>query len=230
MIASITGGHTPAMKSSTTIIWEGRLTRLSVILLTLAVIYGIVAGAVVTMYYDLTPDMSTIEDSLAFPQFVMFLVAIALGLMHLPLAVVDITRQRWTQAAIRAALVIGPVLVYLGTDGLLAHLLWWEPISETDRFHILHHSAFAGIPLALGFGLLARAVWRPSRLGETPALSWGVLLASGIALVMLIAPVGIVAGVADPILVGMIEVLGLLALLVALVSQVTKRLRRRPVS
>ena len=218
------------MKSSTTIIWEGRLARLSVILLALAVIYGIIAGAVVTMYYDLTPDMSTIEDSLAFPQFVMFLIAIVLGLMHLPLAVIDITRQRWMQAAIRAALVIGPILVFLGTDGLLAHLLWWEPISDTDRFHILHHSTFAGIPLALGFGMLARAVWRPSLLGETPALSWGLLLAGGIVLVMLFAPVGIVAGVVDPILVGVIEVLGLLTLLVALVAQVTKGMRHRPVS
>jgi len=205
------------MNPATIVTWEARLTRLSSLFLALAVLYGVIAGAVVTMYYDLTPDMSAIEDSLASPQFALFLLAIILGLTHLPLAIIDLARRRWGQAAIRIALVLGPILVFLGTDGLLAHLLWWGPISDTDRFHILHHSVFAGIPLALGFWLLARVVWRPALLDATPALSWGFLLASGIALLMTAAPIGIVTGVADPFVVAGIEILGLLGLVALLV-------------
>jgi hypothetical protein len=211
------------MNPATVLTWEGRLTRLSALLLALAALYGVIVGAVVTMYYDLTPDMGTVEDSLASSQFVLFLLAIILGLTHLPLALADLARRRWAPAAIRTALVLGPILVFLGTDGLLAHLLWWEPISDTDRFHILHHSAFAGIPLAIGFWLLARAVWRPALLGATPTLSWGFLLTNGIALLMIAAPMGILFGFADPILVAGIEILGLLALLALLVIGRMKR-------
>src|SRR5512135_2629028 len=103
------------MTPATVVTWEGRLTRLSSLLLGLAVLYGVVAGAVVTMYYDLTPDMGTIEDSLAFPQFLIFLLAIILGLTHLPLVVADLTRGRSAPAAIRTVIVIGPILVFLGT-------------------------------------------------------------------------------------------------------------------
>jgi hypothetical protein len=211
------------MHLATVVTWEGRLTRLSSLLLALAVLYGVTAGAVVTMYYDLTPDMGAIEDRLAFPQFLLFLLAIILGLAHLPFAVADLARGRWGPAAIRAAIVIGPILVFLGTDGLLAHRLWWEPISDTDRFHILHHSIFAGIPLALGFWLLARAVWQPSLLGVTPALSWGFLLGSSIALLMIVAPIGVVAGVIDPIVVAGIEIVGLLGLVALLLIQWVRR-------
>jgi hypothetical protein len=211
------------MNPATVVSWEGRLTRLTALLLGLAVLYGVVAGTVVTMYYDLTPDMGTIEDSLAFPQFLIFLLAIILGLTHLPLVVADLTRGRSLPAAIRTLIVIGPILVFLGTDGLLAHLLWWQPISDTDHFHILHHSVFAGIPLALGFWLLARAVWRPDLLGETPALSWRFLLASGIALLMIVAPVGALMGSAPPIAVGAVEILGLLGLMALLVMRWVRR-------
>ena len=213
------------MNPATVVTWEDRFTRLSSLLLASAVLYGVIAGAVVTMYYDLTPDMGAIEDSLGSPQFLLFLFAIILGLTHLPLAIADLARGRWAQAAIRTALVIGPILVFLGTDGLLAHQLWWGPISDTDRFHILHHSVFAGIPLALGFWLLTRAVWRPTLLGETPTLSWGFLLASGIALLMIVAPMGILFGVVDPLLIAGIEVLGLLGLVALLVIGRMKRLQ-----
>jgi hypothetical protein len=211
------------MNPAAAVMWEGRLTRLSSRLLALAVLYGVIAGTVVTMYYDLTPDMSAIEDSLASPQFLLFLLAIILGLTHLPFAAADLARGRWGPAAIRAIVAIGPILVFLGTDGLLAHLLWWGPISDTDRFHILHHSVFAGIPLALGFGLLARVVWRPTLLRETPVLSWGFWLASGAALLMIVAPIGILFGVVDPILVAGIEILGLLGLVTLLAIGRMKR-------
>ncbi len=89
--------------------WEGRLTRLSSLLLAFAVLYGVIAGAGVTMYYGITPDMGAIEDRLAFPQFVLFLLAIILGFTHLPLTLADLVCGSWAQAAIRTVIVIGPI-------------------------------------------------------------------------------------------------------------------------
>jgi hypothetical protein len=123
-------------------------------------------------------------------------------------------------------IVIGPILVFLGTDGLLAHLLWWEPLSGTDRFHILHHSVFAGIPLALGFWLLARVVWRPALLDGNPALSWSFLLVSGVGLLMIVAPIGIVTGLLPLEVVGVVEALSLLTLLTLLALLVVRLVRR----
>ncbi|MEW5986986.1 MAG: hypothetical protein AB1791_10170 [Chloroflexota bacterium] len=56
---------------SSIITWEDRLTRLSFGFLLLAVAYGIVAGAVVAMYYDVTADMDSVEDRLGSIQLMM---------------------------------------------------------------------------------------------------------------------------------------------------------------
>ena len=47
------------MNPSSIITWEDRLTRLSFVLLLLATAYGIVVGAAISMYYDVTPNMGS---------------------------------------------------------------------------------------------------------------------------------------------------------------------------
>ena len=192
--------------------WEDRLTRLSLALLLLATIYGIVAGAVVTMYYDVTPNMGSIEDTLATVQADLYLLAGLISLAHLPIALGDVRGQLWQQAAIRAVVSFGPVMVFLGTDGLVAHSLWWQPISDTDRFHMLHHSVFAGLPLLLGYWLVVRRWWRPATFSSAPALSRRSWLVSGIALLLVIMAVGIMTGLVPQLIFGVTTIIGLLAL------------------
>lgn len=84
------------MNPSSIITWEDRLTRLSLTLLVLATAYGIVGGATVSMYYDIVPNMGSLEDNLAPVQLVLYLLAIIVSLSHLPLAVSDVRHKLWT--------------------------------------------------------------------------------------------------------------------------------------
>jgi len=200
------------MTPSSIIIWEDRLTRLSLVLLLLATAYGIVAGAAITMYYDITPDMGSLEDNLTLVQLVLFLLASIVSLSHLPMAVEDVTRKMWRQAAMRAVVFIGPLFVFLGTEGLISHLLWWAPISETGRFHMLHHTVVAGAPLTLCYGLVLRWGWRPATLSPAPSLSRRSWLVSGIVLVWVMMAIGILAGLVSPLVFGVTAISGLVAL------------------
>ena len=119
------------MNPSSIITWEDRLTRLSFLLLLLATAYGIVVGAAISMYYDLTPNMGSVEDSLASIQILLYMLAVIASLPHLLLAARDVTHQQWKEAAMRMMAFVGPLIVFLGADGLIAHFLWWSPISET---------------------------------------------------------------------------------------------------
>jgi len=202
------------MNPSSIITWEDRLTRLSLVLLLLATAYGIVVGATISMYYDITPNMGTLEDNLAPIQLVLYLLAIIVSLSHLPLAVSDIKHKLWKQASIRAVVFIGPLIIFLGTEGLISHFLWWLPISETDRFHMLHHAVVAGAPLTLGYWLVLRWWWRPATLSAAPSISRRAWLVSGIVLVMVTMAAGIMAGFVSPIVFGVTAIIGLLALLV----------------
>jgi hypothetical protein len=197
------------------IAWESRLTRLSVTLLALAAVYGIAVGAIVTMYYDVIPQMGALEDRLAAGQLVLYLLAVFAGLSHLPLVWANIQHRLWTAAALRAVVAIGPSVVFLGADGLIAHWLWWFPISETDRFHMLHHSLFAGAPLALGFGLVVQRWWRPALLGGTPSLSRKAWLFSALVLTLIVLGMGVLSGLMSPVMAGVtaLAVLGALPIL-----------------
>jgi hypothetical protein len=202
------------MNPSSLIIWEDRLTRLSLVLLWLATAYGIVVGAAISMYYDLTPNMGTLEDNLAPIQPILYLLAVIVSLFHLPLAVSDVKHNLWKQASIRAVVFIGPLIIFLGTEGLISHFLWWLPISETDRFHMLHHSVIAGAPLTLGYWLVLHWWWRPATLSAALSISRRAWLVSGIVLVMVIMVIGILIGGVSPIIFGVTAIIGLLALLV----------------
>jgi len=179
----------------------------------LATAYGIVVGATITMYYDLTPNMGALEDKLSSIQLILYLLAIIVSLFHLPLAVSDVKHNLWKQASLRAVVFSGPLIIFLGTEGLISHFLWWLPISETDRFHMLHHAVVAGAPLTLGYWLVLRWWWRPATL-SAPSISRRASLVSGIVLVMVIMVMSIPLAGLSPIAVGLTAIIGLLALLV----------------
>jgi hypothetical protein len=202
------------MNPSNIITWEDRLTRLSLVLLLLATVYGIVAGAVISMYYDIIPNMRSLVDNLAPVQLILYLLAVIVSFSHLPLAVSDARHKLWTQASIRALLFIGPLMVFLGTEGLISHYLWWFAVSESDRIHMLHHTVFASAPLTLGYWLVVRWWWRPAALSSAQSISPGVWLVSGTVLVMVMMTISIFAGLVSPIIFGVTAIIGLLALLV----------------
>lgn len=197
------------------IAWVDRLTRLALTLMIGAVAYGVVAGAVVAMYYDVVADMGAMEDTLTPPQSLLFLLAALVSLVQLPPALAYISQKRWRQALIRLALCFGPLFIFLGTDGLIAHLLWWQPISDTDRFHLLHHTVFAGIPLTLGYGLLLHHWWRPADFASAEAPSRRAWMASVFVLVVIVGLIGMVTGLLPPPIIGAVALIGLVALAIA---------------
>ncbi len=154
------------MKTTNAIPIAHRLTQLVFIILVLAVTYGVFAGAVVTMYYDVVPDMGSIEDRLGSPLLVLYLIAILLSLSRLPWALWEFKNKMWKRGLIQSILSIGPLFIFMGSDGLVSHLLWWHRISETDRFHILHHSLFGGVPLTALYGLVVRRSWKMGKATE----------------------------------------------------------------
>lgn len=200
------------MNTSNILILEDRLTRLALALLLGATAYGVFVGATITMYYDTVPNMGVLEDSLGAPQPILYLLAILISLTHLPLALTDVKHSLWKQASIRTAAFIGPLIVFLGTDGLIAHFLWWSPLSDTDRFHLLHHSLFAGVPLTLGYWLLLRWGWRPATFKAIAVPSVRAWLVSGIVLVGMVMSIGVLMGLVSPIIVGATLLIGLMAI------------------
>jgi len=202
------------MNRSSPVHWGDRLPRLSLALLVAAAAYGLYAGAAVTMYYDITPDMGSVEDRLGAPLLILYLLAVVVGLLQLPLAVSDLRLNGWKRASLRALVILGPLIVFLGAEGLLSHFLWWSPISNTGRHHILHHSLVAGVPLTLGYWLLVRRWQRPAATSAAPAITRRAWLVGGIGAMMLLLPLGILLGTLSPTVVGVAFALGLVALLV----------------
>jgi len=151
--------------------------------------------------------MGAIEDRLGSVGAVLYVLAAGSGLIHLPRALQQLKNKSWKQAIIRTGLVLGPAFVFVGSDGLVSHLLWWGPISETDRYHILHHSLFGGVPLTLLYGLALRRWWVPA--GDSDGPVSRIFLAIGAAFAIIFSMgIGILFGAPS---VGLILIAGLLA-------------------
>ncbi len=181
--------------------WADRLVRISLALLLLAVGFGLVVGAAIAMYYDLTPTMGVWEDTLTSLQLSLYLLSIMVSLPHLLLGLWDGWHGLRKQALCRVLLFVGPLFVFLGTEGVVSHFLWWEPISHTDRFHLLHHTLVAGVPLAGLYWLSVRRWWYPSRLESTPSFSRRFRLISRLILSLLVVVVGVITGFSPVVLI-----------------------------
>lgn len=193
--------------------WEYRTAYGSFVFLLLAIVYGIGAGAAVAMYYDVVAGMDALEDTLTSVQFMLFLTAVLLSFFHLPRLMVDLKSKLWKQALVRGMVLAGPLMIYLGTEGLLSHWLWWGPISDTDRFHMLHHTVTAGTPLTLGYRLGLRRWWHPATFAAASPLSLRAWLATGTAVIVVAVVVGLLTGVVTPWVCGLTGSLGFVVML-----------------
>lgn len=179
-------------KPSTLIALENKLVHQSYIFLALATLYGIAAGAFVTMYYDVVPNMPSLEDRIGSILGMFYLLAVGTTPIHLPLAFWYAIRKMWADVWMRVIVILGPFIVVLGTDGLISHSLWWAPLSDTDRFHIFHHTLVAGVPLTILYWLALRA-WHPSQMYEMPNLKKPIIASCGIILFIILG-MGILFG------------------------------------
>ncbi len=190
-------------------------------LLLMAGFFGLIAGAWVAMYYEVVPGIASREDTLSSIQAVLFGLAALLSFAYFPLALTTAKARQWTQASILAIVVATPLAIFLASEGLLSHYLWWGPISDTDRFHMLHHSLVAAVPLSIIYFLFLRWRWRPNLLTELGPPTVKTRLTSAVVLSFIVIPLGIlVAGLqmatllSAAALIGVI-VFGLSALLAA---------------
>jgi len=198
---------------------ETRLTRFVALLMLAAAVYGVLAGAHVTMYYDLVANMDAREDTLYSVMGMAFLAAIVLSLAHLPLAAWDARHGRWRAAALRLFAFIGPVIVGLGAEGLISHFLWWAAISATDRYHLLHHALTTALPLSVLYALAMRRLWQPAALTAPASVPVRALLAAGVGGVMVLLPMGILTGFPTLPVIAVSELIGAAVLLVLWVTR-----------
>jgi hypothetical protein len=176
-----------------------QLARITFVLMVLAIGYGLFAGAYVTMYYQVVPNMPIREDSLSSLLTLLYLVILPLSLPHFFLSLWDGRHRLWLQGAGRLLAFAGPLIVILGSEGLVSHSLYWQPISDTDQFHLLHHTVTAGLPLTLLYGLALKRWW-PADLKPTPPPSKTFLILVGVmTLMFLLALTVLIGGIPFPL-------------------------------
>ena len=167
-----------------------RFVWLPASLLLVAVAVGIVAGASISMYYDVVPGMGSYEDTLSSVPAAVYALAVVLSFSYLPLALMAAKARQWKQTSLLTIAAIAPFAIFLASEGLLSHYLWWAPISDTNRFHMLHHTVVVATPLSAIYFLFLRSRWRPHQLTLVPSPSPMVLLITAIGLPFVVMAVG----------------------------------------
>jgi len=184
--------------------FEDRLVYFSFAVLVFAVAYGIIVGACITMYYGLVANMSSYEDTLSLISGVSYLLSILINLPQLALATKDVRQKFYRQAAIRLFVFLAPIFIFLAADGLVAHYIFWASLSDTDRFHLLHHTLSTALPLTFLYGLALRRFWRPQQMQvSSTGLSRRGQIETGIVLLISLTIMFLVLGIliGNPILV-----------------------------
>jgi hypothetical protein len=97
--------------------------------------YGVAAGAIISMYWNL-PALVSMQGVLGTILGVGYLVVVLLGLPNIGLGGWYCLRGAWAQGITRLLLFFVPLIILLGAEGLIAHVLWWSPISHTGQFHM----------------------------------------------------------------------------------------------
>ncbi|MGH2620942.1 MAG: hypothetical protein ACRDHG_10295 [Anaerolineales bacterium] len=197
------------MKPPTSIAGRDRFVWVPVGLLLLASAFGIIAGAAISMYYDVVPAMGSYADTLSSIQAALYFLAVVPSLSYLPMTLMAATSRQWRQAYLLAIAGLAPLIIFLASAGLLSHYLWWGPISDTGRFHMLHHTLVAAIPLSLLYWLFLRSSWRPHLLATVPSPSRTALVATAAILLVLVIGAGtLMFGLASATLLAIAAVIG----------------------
>ena len=167
--------HAPAAESSTWRRRADRLARLAWLALVALIAFGLLAGAIIAAIHRPEIDW-TVYNVPYMVQNLGYLLVLLLSLPSLALGGWDLIRGRWGQGAGRLLAFFGPFLVILGSAGGVSHLVLGCAVNSwactdgdfTVRWHQLHHTLVAGLPLTVLYWLALRK-WHPaiSRLGRT---------------------------------------------------------------
>ena len=157
-----------AAASSTWRGWADRLARLAWLALVALIAFGLVAGAIIAVIHRPEVDW-TVYNVPYMLQNLGYLLVLVLSLPSLAIGGWDLLRGRWAQGAGGLLAFFGPFLVILGSEGLVSHLVvnctvtgWACADGDfTVRWHQLHHTLVAGLPLAALYWLALRT-WRPA--------------------------------------------------------------------
>ena len=148
--------------------WADRLARLASLTLVAMVALGLLAGSVVALIHRPEVDW-TVYNIPYMIQNLGYLLVLALSLPSLVVGAWDLFRGRWARGTGGLLAFVGPLLVILGSEGLVSHgllgcaVMTWACADGdfTVRWHQLHHTLVAGLPLAALYWLALRR-WRPA--------------------------------------------------------------------
>jgi hypothetical protein len=158
-------------------------------------------------------------DTLSNVQATFYVLAVVLSFSYLPLAFSAAKVRRWKQTSLLATAVFAPFAISLASEGLLSHYLWWGPISDTGRFHMLHHTVVAALPLSAIYFLFLLTRWRAHQLAEVPPPSRTVLFVTAIGLAFIVLAVGTTLVGLQPI-----PLLGIAAVIIGVVFVFSRRM------
>jgi hypothetical protein len=144
--------------------------RAALVWLLMLTTYSLVAGAIIAMYWDVVPSMDALEDALGRMHGTGALLVLIMCIPNLLIGAAQTAQGQRSQGLTRIALSAGVLFILIAAEGLIAHALWWSPISDTGQFHMLHHTLTTALPLSLAYALL---YWRfaAPRLADAGAMS-----------------------------------------------------------
>ena len=174
-----------AAESSTWRGWADRLARLAWLALVALIAFGLLAGSIIAVIHRPEIDW-TVYNVPYMVQNLGYLLVLVLSLPSLAVGGWDLVRGRWGQGAGRLLAFFGPFLVILGSEGLVSHLVvnctvtaWACTDGDfTTRWHQLHHTLVAGLPLMVLYWLALRR-WHPAIARSGRATGAGRQLALG---------------------------------------------------
>lgn len=132
--------------------WAARLAGIGFVILSIAAVYGLVAGVVTVLLWQ--PGMRW-HDLLLQIQDTAYMLAILLGLPSLFVGAWYIVRRQRGKGLMWLLPFLGPLIVLVVGQGLTPHL--------ESRWHQFVHTISGSLPLALLYGIALRK-WHPSRI------------------------------------------------------------------
>lgn len=138
--------------SSAWIDWAMTLARIALVLLMVTVAYGVVAGALIAVFFQHEASFEVYNRFYQLQGLMMLLIWLC-GSPCLLIGVWYGLRRQWPQARFWLGLFFGPVLVFIVGEGLTPHL--------EIRWHQFVHTFFGLLPLAVLYYFALRR-WHPN--------------------------------------------------------------------